>query len=52
VHPLDVAPRIGFERVLGALHAIACKHFPRARAARYVEWWAHGRIEPSSQMAF
>ncbi|KOO29479.1 hypothetical protein Ctob_008820, partial [Chrysochromulina tobinii] len=43
VHPLDVAPRIGFERVLGALHAIACKHFPRARAARYVEWWAHCR---------
>ena len=43
VHPLDAPPRNGFDRVLAALAAIVRARFPRARAAKYVEWWAHCR---------
>ena len=43
VHALDVPPRTGFDRVLGALLHVARQHFPRAKSARYAEWWAHCR---------
>ena len=43
VHRLDRPPRNGFERVLAHLLAHARARFPKARAARYAEWWAHCR---------
>jgi len=43
VHPLGTPPRVSFDRVLAVLHSVACAHFPRARSARYAEWWAHCR---------
>ena len=43
IHALDQPPRIGFDYVLAKLLHHACEHFPRARAARFAEWWAHCR---------